>query len=94
MSGAIPTLPQYASMAWCSVKAQGQLYVSQLHNMQRHFVREVWGLNLDSETDFSWLSVVLPEKCCDITLKYAPPDSIHLLPSVLYVAVAFLVCPY
>jgi hypothetical protein len=24
MSGAIPPLPQYAFMAWCSVKAQGQ----------------------------------------------------------------------
>jgi hypothetical protein len=23
MSGAIPPLPQYASTAWCSVKAQG-----------------------------------------------------------------------
>jgi hypothetical protein len=27
MSGAIPPLPEYASMAWCSVKAQGQLYI-------------------------------------------------------------------
>jgi hypothetical protein len=27
MSGAILSLPQYASMAWCSVKAQGQLYL-------------------------------------------------------------------
>jgi hypothetical protein len=26
MSGAIPPLPQYSFMAWCSVKAQGQLY--------------------------------------------------------------------
>jgi hypothetical protein len=26
MSGAIPPLPQYAFMAWCLVKAQGQLY--------------------------------------------------------------------
>jgi hypothetical protein len=26
MSGAIPPLPHYALMAWCSVKAQGQLY--------------------------------------------------------------------
>jgi len=25
MLGAIPPLPQYAFMAWCSVKAQGQL---------------------------------------------------------------------
>jgi len=26
MRGDIPPLPQYAFMAWCSVKAQGQLY--------------------------------------------------------------------
>jgi hypothetical protein len=27
MSGAMPPLPQYDSMEWCSVKAQGQLYL-------------------------------------------------------------------
>jgi hypothetical protein len=27
MSGAIPPLPKYASMAWFSVKAQGQIYL-------------------------------------------------------------------
>jgi hypothetical protein len=27
MSGAIPLLPHYAFMAWCSVKAGGQLYL-------------------------------------------------------------------
>jgi len=27
MSGAVGPLPQYAFMAWCSVKAQGQLYL-------------------------------------------------------------------
>jgi hypothetical protein len=27
MSGAVPPLPQYSVMAWCSVKAQGQLYL-------------------------------------------------------------------
>jgi hypothetical protein len=27
MSGTIPPLPQYAFMTWCSVKAQGQLYL-------------------------------------------------------------------
>jgi len=27
MRGAIPPLPKYASMAGCSVKAQGQLYL-------------------------------------------------------------------
>jgi hypothetical protein len=29
MGGAIPPLPQYAFMALCSVKAQGQLYLCQ-----------------------------------------------------------------
>jgi hypothetical protein len=27
MSEATPSLPQYAFMAWCLVKAQGQLYL-------------------------------------------------------------------
>jgi len=27
MRGDIPTLPRYAFMAWCSVKAQGQIYL-------------------------------------------------------------------
>jgi hypothetical protein len=27
MSGAIPPLPHYAFMAWCSVKAQGQFFL-------------------------------------------------------------------
>jgi len=33
MCGAIPPLPQYALMAWCSVKTQGQLY---LYTTLRH----------------------------------------------------------
>jgi len=34
MSGAIPPFSQYASLAWCSVKAQGQLYqVLNTHNV-------------------------------------------------------------
>jgi hypothetical protein len=27
MRGDVPPLPQYALMVWCSVKAQGQLYL-------------------------------------------------------------------
>jgi len=27
MRGAMPPLPKYAFMAWCSVKAEGQLYL-------------------------------------------------------------------
>jgi hypothetical protein len=34
MSGAIPPLPQYAFLAWCLVKAQGQLYLY-LHLLAR-----------------------------------------------------------
>jgi hypothetical protein len=33
MSGAIPPLPQYALMAWCLVKAQGQLYLLPFRNI-------------------------------------------------------------
>jgi hypothetical protein len=36
MRGAIPPLPTYPLMAWCSVKAQGQLYLhssTQICNM-------------------------------------------------------------
>jgi hypothetical protein len=28
MRGAVPPLPQYAFVAWCSIKAQGQLYLT------------------------------------------------------------------
>jgi len=31
MRGAIPPLPQYAFIVWCSVKAQGQLYFMTTH---------------------------------------------------------------
>jgi nuclear pore complex protein Nup62 len=39
MRGTIPPLPQYDSMAWCSVKAQGQLYLHVLlsFKMPLHF---------------------------------------------------------
>jgi hypothetical protein len=30
MSGAAPQLPQYTFLAWCSAKAQGQLYLYSL----------------------------------------------------------------
>jgi hypothetical protein len=35
MSGAIPPLSQHAFMAWCSVKAQGQLYLFLLQHYKR-----------------------------------------------------------
>jgi hypothetical protein len=31
MRGAIPPLPQYVFMAWCSVKTQGQIYPYIIH---------------------------------------------------------------
>jgi hypothetical protein len=56
MSGAIPPLPQYAFMARCSVKAQGQLYLylyllSQLimeraySSQRKHYILELGVLN-------------------------------------------------
>jgi hypothetical protein len=38
----IPPLPQYAFMAWCSVKAQGQLYLYLYHIMKAYWRVEVW----------------------------------------------------
>jgi hypothetical protein len=41
MSGTIPPLPQYASMAWWSVKAQVQLYFLQgIHGV---VLNSAWG---------------------------------------------------
>jgi hypothetical protein len=36
MRGAVPPLPQYAFMARCSVKAQGQLYFKCVHYCMAH----------------------------------------------------------
>jgi hypothetical protein len=33
MRGAIPPILQYTFMAWCSVKAQGQLYVTLMEEL-------------------------------------------------------------
>jgi hypothetical protein len=33
MRGAITPLPQYAFMAWCSVTAQGQLYIQKTEKL-------------------------------------------------------------
>jgi hypothetical protein len=48
MRGAILPLPQYASMAWCSVKAQGQLYVLPLSPMTPDECTAVNAPNLES----------------------------------------------
>jgi hypothetical protein len=54
MGGAVPPLPQYAFMAWCSGGAQGQLYLYLfiLHiNMD---VRETWCEGLDCIEQFQY----------------------------------------
>jgi len=49
MSRAIPPLPQYAFMAWCSVKAQGQLYLY-LYRQRAQCRNECW-TGIDTFTD-------------------------------------------
>jgi hypothetical protein len=36
MRGTVPPLPQYASIAWCSVQAQGQLYLTSVISSEIH----------------------------------------------------------
>jgi hypothetical protein len=43
MGGVIPPLPQYAFMAWCLLKAQGQLYVFTLYLTKHHTIKKYWG---------------------------------------------------
>jgi len=52
MSVAIPPLPQYAFMAWCLVKAQGQLYL--LLFSFKHIL-----INLTSFTDIKFNENIL-----------------------------------
>jgi hypothetical protein len=49
MSGAVPPLPQYAFVAWCSVKAQGQLYLCLLPERKAGLVGpgHVWEDDID-----------------------------------------------
>jgi hypothetical protein len=42
MSGAVHPLSQYAFMAWCSVKAQGQLYLYLMSVHGIHKVNALW----------------------------------------------------
>jgi hypothetical protein len=45
MRGAIHPLPQYALMAWCSVKAKGQLYLLPLSYITKLKIKVVPVLN-------------------------------------------------
>jgi hypothetical protein len=61
MSGATPPLPQYAFMAWCSVKAQGQLYLLSISNSSK--VR----IHLQGYITASHCNTVCPERVTIIT---------------------------
>jgi hypothetical protein len=52
MSGAIPALPQYPFMAWCTVKAQGHLYLYLIRNigLVRHKMAYAVGTTLSNNT--------------------------------------------
>jgi hypothetical protein len=60
MSGAIPPLPEYAFMAWCLFKAQGQLYIYLNVNTRRCLSPglQMWTLKL-YELKFR---VLIPER--------------------------------
>jgi hypothetical protein len=48
MRGAMPSLPQYALIAWCSVEAQGQLYLyesSKANCVNKTYSRTCMGLS-------------------------------------------------
>jgi hypothetical protein len=54
MSGAIPPLLKYVSMAWCSVQAQGQLYLTSLSSLlQPAITSSLLGANTLLSTLFS-----------------------------------------
>jgi hypothetical protein len=64
MSGAIPLLPQYAFMAWCSVKAQGQLYLYPLccFSTSVYCSKRILRYRLSPET-FGYTLVYPSEEC-------------------------------
>jgi hypothetical protein len=67
MRGAIPPLPQYASMAWCSVKAQGQLYFT----LQLHSVYKMKEMGKYSKTCMhGYLICFFNSACESTTLQY------------------------
>jgi len=54
MSGTIPSFPQYAFMAWCSVKAQGQLYI--------YLYLSSIGTCLSAEVQNAWSYTSVPQR--------------------------------
>jgi hypothetical protein len=80
MSGAIPPLPKYAFMAWCSIKAQGHLYFyCPIIHMDR-LKETIQSLRYDLECyRYSNLSGVphIPYDCCHLyTLTNIKGDNI------------------
>jgi hypothetical protein len=66
MREAIPPLPQYAFMAWCSVKAQGQLYLLPLtvflpQNQANygHILQWLCKIRLGAKKDFQTITSTL-----------------------------------
>jgi len=58
MNGGIPPFPQYTSMAWCSVKAQGELYLFTCIQTSGHIARRGSGSGValisNIGTTFNW----------------------------------------
>jgi hypothetical protein len=60
MSGAISPLPQYAFMAWCSVKAQGQLYLYHYSILYNHPQKNPEDLMLEKDASREWYPSFYP----------------------------------
>jgi len=76
MSGAIRPLPQYASTAWCSVKALGQLYlylchyiVSVLYSVIKQYVNYSYSPSIPG-TLFA-ISQLVILRCKELTLYFS-----------------------
>jgi hypothetical protein len=89
MRGDIPPLPQYALMAWCSVKAQGQLYLYlQLCETYIYYLDAgVQGTSLSTALTISWSNNGFKVECfwvvtpCSVTVGYRLfrcPSCLHL----------------
>jgi len=69
MSRAIPPLPQYVFVAWCSVKAQGQLYFL-LYSTLKIIKMGMFPVITDRPTD--WLTNWLTDHSLTHFMKHSP----------------------
>jgi hypothetical protein len=65
MSGDIPPLPQYAFMAWCSVKAQGHFTFSFTIGLHVHSLQ----IQPNDTTDITLLRLKIIFKYISLTLR-------------------------